>query len=292
MEIRDYNSSTSFTALRIKKNILKDLPGIYKKHEYQLRHDIEEPDKFVSVYGTVLPEVMLNKVIDNQKNNKLIDIVLGKFRFSHNPFAKKEPGIAIKKDFFTIQKNKLDTDIYRINSRLSNATAHYRSLNYEFRSGMYDQFQEAENIANSIAGFSKNTKMIGSLSIEGADDVLQIAIEKSPLIRQLRQKHNIDVFTIKGHNESLQDRSSDNDYFHDIYIDWREDLQGAYIIRGFGSTQKEADVSVAEKLKEIPLSDMHKYVLDKYNMDISIPTVIDKGSSPSLLSRIISSLKG
>lgn len=97
MKIQDKISTQEFKGLKIKKNILKDLDNICTNHEKLLRQNVNGRDEFVSNYGMVLPKRMLQKVADNQKKNKITDIVFGYFRFGLNPFKKKEAGIAIQK---------------------------------------------------------------------------------------------------------------------------------------------------------------------------------------------------
>lgn len=283
MEITKKNN-TSFTALRIKKNIINDLPQIYKTHEQILRREVEETDKFISAYGTVLPERMLKKVSANQKDNKQANIVFGKFRFGFTPFRKKEPGIAIEKGNHTIMKKPLGNEVYRENRRIPHSVPNsYRTLTYEYRSRMYDQFEEAEKIANSLEKFSKTHKMLGSIEIEGADKVLQQEIEKAPFIKELRQKHNVDVFT------NLESSTYNNltDYQRNIYIDWRDDCQGTFILQGIGSTPHEADEAVIKQLRECPLSDMQNEIWQNHNLDISKPTILTKNSHISLLQKFI-----
>ena len=80
MEIDNkYTHPVSFTALKIKKNIIKDLPEILKQHEMYLKLAVAPNDEFISKYGTITPAKMLDKVDQNQKDNSLINIVLGYF---------------------------------------------------------------------------------------------------------------------------------------------------------------------------------------------------------------------
>lgn len=151
MKIQDKISTQEFKGLKIKKNILKDLDNICTNHEKLLRQNVNGRDEFVSNYGMVLPKRMLQKVADNQKKNKITDIVFGYFRFGLNPFKKKEAGIAIQKGHKTLLKEKLDTSVYF--EKKQELAVDFSG--YKVRSNLYDKFSQAEDIANHIEKFSQ-----------------------------------------------------------------------------------------------------------------------------------------
>lgn len=151
MQIQTNNmTSPNFNGLIIKKNIINDLPKLLKNHENLLRNNVIDGDCFNSAYGTVRPNRMLEQVQKNQQNNKKTDIIIGYFRFSLNPFKNKIPGIALKKGNKTILKEKLEADIATINFDPDNNFLSKR----EIRSKMYEQFSQAEKIADLIEKFS------------------------------------------------------------------------------------------------------------------------------------------
>lgn len=154
MQIQTNMNSPQFSGLIIKKNIIQDLPMILKNHENILRNNVGDGDSFSSAYGTVRPKRMLELVHTNQEKNKNTHIVIGYFRFGLNPFKNKTPGIALKKGNKTILKEKLETDITIRNNEDDKKFLTKR----EILSKMYEQFSQAEKIANLIEKFSSSTK--------------------------------------------------------------------------------------------------------------------------------------
>lgn len=278
MEINNKYTPQSFTALKFKQNIVQDLPAILKQHDEILRFGVGTNDVFVSRYGTILPEKMLEKVRQNQEQNNLVNIVLGYFKFGKNIFSEPVAGIAIESNNKVVFKQPLNTNIERINTR-SNDLSKENSFVSEVRSCLYEQIANAEDIVKKITPQPiGNTKPFGELTIEGnVHNRIITMIEHSPLIKKLRSLHNI---TIESDFKSVVNQANHNDrtYQREINIYW-SDKENPYSIIGSGVSMKLADDDAIKKLLQIPFEQVQKEVAKTAHLDITKPTIFKEKPS-------------
>ncbi|MBO5446296.1 hypothetical protein J6A34_02185 [bacterium] len=283
MEIDNkYTHPVSFTALKIKKNIIKDLPEILKQHEMYLKLAVAPNDEFISKYGTITPAKMLDKVDQNQKDNSLINIVLGYFHFGKNPFSERVAGIAIEKGNKTIIKQPLDFSIKKDNSRVDSFSSS-DTFKSDVHSSLFDQFEQAEDLVKQLSTFVPTKKKSGEFDIIGNfHERIVSTIEQSPLISRLRQLHDI---TIETDFNSIKENGKYCGYQRKFVINWHENKDFAYQIIGEGESMKLADDDAIRKIMQTPLKQVQKELNDKYSIDITTSTL--ENNPPTLVGRII-----
>ena len=283
MEIDNkYTPQVSFAALKIKKNIVQDLPDILKQHELYLRLAVAPNDEFISKYGTTTPTKMIEKVTQNQKDNNLYNIIIGYFRFGKNPFSEKVAGIAIEKQNKTVIKQPLDFSITRTNTR-TDSFASSNTYKSDVRSNLFDQFEQAENMVSRLTEFTPIKKVSGDLEIVGNyHERIITAIEQSPLIAKLRELHNIKIDTDFRSVIGPENTRSYERYFT---IKWQDNENLEYKITGEGVSMKLTDDDAIRKLMQTPFEQIRKQIAEKHHIDISNPTLEKR--SPNLLDKFL-----
>lgn len=287
MEIDNkYTPPISFAALKIKKNIIQDLPEILKQHELYLRLAVAPNDEFISTYGTTTPTKMLEKVTQNQKNNNLFNIVIGYFRFGKNPFGEKIAGIAIEKQNKTVIKQPLDLSISRTNSRLD-SFASSNTYKSDVRSNLFDQFEQAENMVTRLTEFTPIKQLSGDLEIIGNyHERILTAIEQSPLISKLRELHDI---TIDTDFKSIIAPDNTRSYERYFIIKWQNNENLKYKITGEGVSMKLTDDDAIRKLMQTPFEQIKKHIEEKHHIDISHSTLEKR--TPNIWDKILEILE-